>query len=97
MSPQLHDASTNTKPHDTMTTNDTITRKFTIAYQLGGRGTTHSKFSAALNALGKAQRSARRGGDCQGISIEVTEYKADGSLWGAGELTEDESNQLQAL
>lgn len=77
-----------------MTDTDTITRKFAIAYQLGGRGTTHSKFSAALNALGKAQRSARHSGDRQGISIEVTEYKADGILWGAGELTEDEYNQL---
>lgn len=78
------------------TTTDTITRKFTVAYQLGGRGTTHSKFSAALNALAKAQRSARRGGDCQGISIEVTEYK-DGRIWGSGELTEDEANQLQSI
>lgn len=78
------------------TTTDSITRKFTIAYQLGGRGTTHSKFSAALNALAKAQRSARRGGDCQGISIAVTEYK-DGLIWGSGALTEDESNQLQSL
>jgi len=78
------------------TTTDSITRKFSIAYQLGGRGTTHSKFSAALNALAKAQRSARRGGDCQGISIEVTEYK-DGSLWGTGELTEDEASQLESI
>jgi len=77
-----------------MTTTDTITRKFTVAYQLGGCGTTHSKFSAALNALDKAQRSARRSGDCQGVSIEVTEYQ-DGRVYGAGELTEDEANQLQ--
>lgn len=78
-------------------TEDTITRKFAVAYQLGGRGTTHGKFSAALNALAKARRSAHRGGDCQGVGIEVTEHKADGSLWGVGELTEEEANQIQSI
>jgi len=78
-------------------TTETLTRKFTVAYQLGGRGTTHNKFSAALNAVAKARRAAKRGGDLQGIGIEVSEYKADGSLWGTGSLTEDEAAALYNL
>jgi hypothetical protein len=77
----------------TTTTTETLTRKYTVAYQLGGRGTTHNKISAALNAVAKARRAAKRGGDLQGVRIEVTEYK-DGRLWGAGELTEEESEAL---
>jgi putative IMPACT (imprinted ancient) family translation regulator len=78
----------------TKTSSENITRKFTVAYQLGSRGSTHNKLSAAIRAMLNARASARRSGDIQGITIEVTEYK-DGKLWGTGELTEAESAEIE--
>jgi hypothetical protein len=97
MSSQLHDATLQTtNHHKTMTTTDTITRKFQVRFQLGGYGSEHSKLSAAIRAMQAAERRARRGGDCQGIYIQVNEYR-DGRFYGHGELTETESMEIQSL
>ena len=79
-----------------MTTTDTITRKFQVRFQLGGYGSEHNKLSAAIRAVEKAERAARRGGDCQGVYIQVNEYR-DGSFYGQGELTDSESMDIQSL
>lgn len=71
-----------------------ITRKYSISYQLGATGSTHSKLSAAIRALQSARNAARRGGDCQGITITVTEYR-DGQIYGTGELTDAERNEIE--
>ena len=75
---------------------ESIAREYTVAYQLGAKGSSHRSFAAACKALAKASAAARKGGDRQGITIEVTEYKA-GKLWGAGELTDDETATLAAI
>lgn len=71
-------------------TNDSITRKFQVRYQLGGRGSEHVKLSAAIRAMAKAERAARRGGDIQGVYIEVNEYR-NGAYYGPGALTDSEA------
>lgn len=78
------------------TTEPTITRKFQVRYQLGGYGSEHVKLSAAIRAMEAAERRARRGGDIQGIYIQVNEYRA-GSFYGHGELTDAEQMEIAKI
>lgn len=78
------------------TTESMITRKFQVRFQLGGYGSEHVKLSAAIRAMEAAKRCARRGGDCQGVYIQVNEYR-NGSFYGHGELTDAESMEIQSL
>lgn len=75
---------------------NTLIRKFQVRFQLGGYGSEHNKLSAAIRAMEKAERTARRGGDCQGVYIQVNEYRG-GSFYGQGELTESEASLIQSL
>lgn len=66
-----------------------IKRTYTIAFQLGARGSTHRTFGAAIKALSRVRKTARKAGDKQAIYLEVN--------GGDGLLTDDEAAQLMAL
>jgi len=84
---------TTTKMTTTTTNMTTTTRKFQVRLALGGYGSEHRTLPAAIRAMEKAERAARRGGDRQGFYIQVNEYRA-GSFYGHGELTDAESTQI---
>ena len=74
-----------------------MSTKYQIAYQLGGRGSTHRSITGAARALKRARAAARRGGDCQGIGVRAIDYTA-GDPWGVDRaLTEDERIDLEKL
>lgn len=57
--------------------------KYQIAFELGGRGSTHRRLTAAIKAARQAVNRCRRNGDAQGVRIIAIDYPADGSdPWG---------------